>query len=253
LELTVLGSSGTWPPAGGATCGYLVRHEGFNLWLDAGTGTFANLQRHIEVKDLGAILITHGHSDHFVDMIPCFYALHYGHLGAPGIPFYSPKGFVDLAALLVSEDGRDVMRQTYAFNTLHPGDVLEIGPLRVTVYQMTHIGVESLGYRIEAGGAVFAYTGDTGPAPEVAELAHGADLFLAEATYQDDMGLRPFHMSATQAAEYAVGAGVGRLMLTHLLPGKDPDVSCAQAAAVYDGLVDVATQGQKIVIGRDPR
>jgi ribonuclease BN (tRNA processing enzyme) len=76
---------------------------------------------------------------------------------------------------------------------------------------------------------------------------------LAEATYQDDMGLRPFHMSATQAAEYAVGAGVGRLMLTHLLPGKDPDVSCAQAAAVYDGPIDVATQGQKIVIGRDPR
>ena len=247
----MLGSSGTWPPAGGATCGYLVSHDGFHLWLDAGTGTFANLQQYLEVKDISSILITHGHSDHFVDMIPCFYARHYGEMGGSGLPFYSPKGFVDLASLLVSEDGRDVMRQAYAFTTLHPGDVVEIGPLRVTAYRMTHIGVETLGYRIEASGAVLAYTGDTGPAPEVAELAHGADMFLAEATYQDHMTLRPFHLSATQAAEYAVGAGVGRLLLTHLLPGQDPDVSRDAAADVYKGPVDVATSGQKIAIGRD--
>jgi ribonuclease BN (tRNA processing enzyme) len=96
VELTVLGSSGTWPPGGGATCGYLVSHEGTVLWLDAGTGTFANLQLHMEVRDIAAIVITHGHPDHFVDVVPAFYARYYGGLGDSGLPFYCPEGFTNL-------------------------------------------------------------------------------------------------------------------------------------------------------------
>jgi ribonuclease BN (tRNA processing enzyme) len=249
VELTVLGTSGTWPPAGGATCGYLVSHEGTHMWVDAGTGTFANLQEHISVSEMSAILITHGHPDHFVDMLPCFYARHYGGLGPPNLPFFSPKGFVDLAALLVSEDGRDVMRQAYAFNTVHPRDVFEVGPFRVTVFEMTHIGVESLGFRIEADGAVLAYTGDSGPSPEVVELARDADVFLAEATYQDHMKLLPFHMSAAQAGEHATAANVGRLLLTHILPGADREVSRAEGAATFHGEVDVVAEGEKITVG----
>jgi ribonuclease BN (tRNA processing enzyme) len=249
VELTVLGTSGTWPPAGGATCGYLVSHDGTHLWVDAGTGTFANLQEHIAIADMSAILITHGHPDHFVDMLPCFYARHYGGLGPGGLPFYSPKGFVDLAALLVSEDGRDVMRQAYAFTTVHPRDVFEVGPFRVTAFKMTHVGVEALGFRIEAGGAILAYTGDTGPSPEVVEMARGADVFLAEATYQEHMKLLPFHLSAAQAGEHATAAGVGRLLLTHILPGADRDLSRREAAATFAGDVDLALEGQKIHIG----
>jgi ribonuclease BN (tRNA processing enzyme) len=70
MELTVLGTAGTWPPAGGATCGFLVSHEGTNIWLDAGTGTFARLQEHIGIDDVAAIVVSHGHTDHFIDVIP---------------------------------------------------------------------------------------------------------------------------------------------------------------------------------------
>jgi ribonuclease BN (tRNA processing enzyme) len=250
MELTVLGSWGTWPPAGGACCGYLLSHDGFHMWLDAGTGTFANLQEHIAIEDMGAIVISHGHPDHFVDMLPCFYARHYGELGPPGLPFYSPKGFVDLASLLVSEDGSDVMRKAYAFNTLHPRDEFDVGPFHVKAFRMTHVGVEALGYRIDADGVVLGYTGDTGPSPEVVEMAQGADVFLAEATYQDAMTLRPFHMSATQAGEHATLAGAGKLVLTHLMPGADMDVSREEAASSFEGEVDVAIEGMKIRIGR---
>ena len=133
------------------------------------------------------MLITHGHADHFVDVIPAFYARHYGDLGRARPPFYSPDGFIEgIAALLVSgerpqRDGRGVRlphRPTPAMSS-------SVGPFRVTTFEMTHIGVNSLGYRIEAGGAVLAYTGDTGPCDEVIELARDADLFLCEATYQD--------------------------------------------------------------------
>ena len=52
MELIVLGAAGTWPPPGGANCGYLLRHEGTHVWIDAGTGTFANLQEHVGVGEI---------------------------------------------------------------------------------------------------------------------------------------------------------------------------------------------------------
>jgi ribonuclease BN (tRNA processing enzyme) len=249
VELTVLGSSGTWPPAGGATCGYLVSHEGTHIWLDAGTGTFANLQRHVAIGDIAAIMITHGHPDHFMDVVPAFYARHYGGLGDPGLPFYSPEGFTNLLSLLVSEDGRDVMAQAYSFRTLVGGDRVQIGPFDVRAFEMSHVGVNALGYRIEAGGVVFAYTGDTGPSDAVVEMAHDADALMAEASYQDASNLLPFHLSARQAAEHAKAAGVGRLLLTHILPTLDPEVSLAEARSAFDGTVEVAEEGMITVIG----
>jgi ribonuclease BN (tRNA processing enzyme) len=249
VELTVLGSSGTWPPGGGATCGYLVSHEGTVLWLDAGTGTFANLQLHMEVRDIAAIMITHGHPDHFVDVVPAFYARYYGGLGDSGLPFYCPEGFTNLISLLVSEDGRDVMGEAYAFTTLTDGDRVQVGPLDIRAFEMAHVGVKALGYRIEAGGVVFAYTGDTGPSDAVIELARDADVLMAEASYQDDSTLLPFHLSARQAAEHAKAAGVGRLLLTHILPTLDPAVSLAEARSAFDGPVEIADLGMITEIG----
>ena len=249
MELTVLGSAGTWPPAGGATCGYLVSHEGSHLWLDAGTGTFANLQQHIEVRDISAIVISHGHPDHFVDVVPAFYARHYGGLGDPGLPFYSPQGFTNLLSLLVSEDGRDVMGQAYTFTTLVHGDRVQVGPFDIRAYEMRHVGVEALGYRIQAGNAVLAYTGDTGPCDAVVEMARDADVLMAEATYQDASNVLPFHLSARQAAEHAKAAGAGRLLLTHIQPTLDAAVSLAEARSEFDGPVELAEQGMVTVIG----
>ena len=249
MELTVLGSSGTWPPAGGATCGYLVSHDGVHLWLDAGTGTFANLQRHVAIGDIAAIVITHGHPDHFVDVVPAFYARHYGGLGDPGLPFYSPEGFTNLLSLLVSEDGFDVMGQAYAFTKVHDDDRFRIGPFDIRAFEMAHVGVGALGYRIEADGVVLAYTGDTGPGDMVVELARDADVFMAEASYQDSSNLLPFHLSARQAAEHAKAAGAGRLLLTHILPTLDPAVSLVEARSAFDGPVEIAEQGMITGIG----
>ena len=110
MELTVLGSSGTWPNADTATSGYLVQHDGFNLWMDAGTGTLANLQQHIDIPDLDAIVISHEHPDHFVDLYPAFYAWHYGELGEPGLPVFVPTDFSQRLADLVSIDSQVAMR-----------------------------------------------------------------------------------------------------------------------------------------------
>ncbi|MGZ8583151.1 MAG: MBL fold metallo-hydrolase [Actinomycetota bacterium] len=248
MELTVLGSAGTWPGPGGATCGHLLSHEGTHVWLDAGTGTFARLQEFIGIDDIAAIVITHGHTDHFIDVIPAFYARHYGGMGAPNLPFYSPDGFVEGMTVLTSENGRNVMAEAYDFRTVHGGDVFDVGSIRFTTFQMTHIGVNAVGYRIEAGGAVLAYTGDSGPCDEVIEMARDADLFVAEATYQDASSQAFFHMSATQAAQHAKAAAAKRLMLTHILPTLDREVSRDEAAAAFDGVIDLAEDGTTVEI-----
>jgi len=249
VRLTVLGSQGTWPGANRECCGYLVSAEGYHLWLDAGTGTFSRLQEHLPVGDLGSMVISHGHADHFLDIIPAFYARHYGGLGEPGLPFYSPPGFTDLAALLVSEGGRNVMAEAYDFNVATPGSDFELGPFRVAPYEMTHIGVPSLGYRIEADGKVLAYTGDTGPCDNAVDLARDADLLLCEATYQNESTLTYFHLSALQAAELSQAAGAHRLILTHITPNLDPGLSLEEAAEGYDGAIDAAVPDAVFEVG----
>lgn len=250
MELTVLGASGTWPSEGTATSGYLVRHEGFNLYLDAGSGTLANLQRHIAVSEIHGILISHEHPDHFVDLYPTFYARHYGALGPPGLPLYAPVGFAAKLEGLLSEDGRQAMRRAFAWHELEPGEGFELGPFRVRTELMAHLGLPALGFRLEAGVAALAYTGDTGPTAAIEKLAAGADVLVSEATWQDGDELLPFHLSARQAGEHAARAGAGRLVLTHIWPTVDRERSREQAADGFGGPVEVAVEGLRLEVCR---
>ena len=204
--------------------------------MDAGTGTFARLQQVVGVDDVGAMLITHGHPDHFVDIIPTFYARHYGRLGAPGLPFWSPGGFTDIAASLVSENGRNVMAEAFDFRTAVAGEVFELGPFRITpVRDAAHrcllARVPDRGGRGRA--RVHGRHGTVRRRP--IELGRDADLFLCEATYQNASKLYPFHLSAAQAGEVATAAGVDHLVLTHLTPELDHRISIREAAETFAG------------------
>jgi ribonuclease BN (tRNA processing enzyme) len=249
MDVTVLGAGGTWPAPGGATSGYLVRHDGFCLWIDAGTGTLSRLQQHIALSEVDTVLVTHGHPDHFVDLYPAFYARYYGQLGTPGLPLYAPSDFFGHFAELVSDDSRDLLRVCYSVRDADAGEAFEAGPFRIVPFEMTHVGVRSLGYRIEVGGSTLAYTGDTGPSDEVVKLASGADLFVCEATWQDGMDLLPFHMSARQAGEHATRAGVARLVLTHLWPSHDREAALDQGKEAFDGPTELAREDMHIEVG----
>jgi ribonuclease BN (tRNA processing enzyme) len=249
VKLIVLGASGTWPNPGSATSGYLVQHDGFNLWVDAGTGTLANLQRHIDLGEIHGVVISHEHPDHFVDLYPCFYARHYGEIGEPGLPVFVPTQFTQKLADVVSIDSQVVMRRAFAFTEVAPGESFEVGPFRVKTEPMAHLGIPALGFRMNVDGAVFAYTGDTGPTHHVEEIARDADLLLTEATWQDRDDLLPFHLSSRQAAIHARHAGTARLVLTHIWPTLDKEVSRLQAAEEFDGQVDLAAEGATFEVG----
>jgi ribonuclease BN (tRNA processing enzyme) len=250
MRLVVLGASGTWPNPDTATSGYLVQQDGFNLWMDAGTGTLSNLQQHIKLAQIDAIVISHEHPDHFVDLYPAFYAWHYGELGEPGLPVFVPTDFTQTLADVVSIDSQIAMRSAFSFTEVAPGESFEVGPYRVRTEPMAHLGLPALGFRIHSDDTVLAYTGDSGPTHHVKELARDADLFLSEATWQDREDLLPFHMSARQAAIQAREAGAGRLVLTHIWPTLDREVSRQQAAEEFSGPIDAATEGMTLEVGR---
>jgi ribonuclease BN (tRNA processing enzyme) len=249
VELIVLGANGTWPQEGGALSGYLLRQDGFNLWMDCGSGTMANLQKYIGISDVDAMIITHEHADHCVDVYPLFYARYYAGQGANGMPLYIPKGFGSRLNGLLSDESIEAFRVGFDVREVEPGDDFEVGPFRVKARGMSHLGLPALGFRLENDGTALSYTGDTGPTHELVELARESDVLLAESTYQDGDELSSFHLSSRQAAEHAREAEVGRLVLTHILPTHDKGESIRQAREAFDGPVDAAVEGFTVEVG----
>jgi ribonuclease BN (tRNA processing enzyme) len=250
MELVVLGAHGTWPKPGGATSGYLLRHDGFTLWLDLGTGTMANLQRHVGLFDVGAVVISHAHPDHLVDLFPYFYARHFSPERPVGTPLFCPPRVLDRVMALIGEDTPSEVAESFALTEINPGEGFEAGPFRVTTAPMAH-PVPTIGLRVETeGGATLAYTADTGPTKELVPMARGADVLLSEASWQEDGRQRtPIHLTGRQAGEAARDAGVDTLILTHIWPTLDRSRSAGEAAEAFPGEIVLAEEGMVREVG----
>ena len=247
MRMTVLGGCGAWPAAGRACSGYLVEHDGFRLLVDPG---YATLPRLLEVEaaaGVDAVLISHGHPDHCADLHPLLRARALGDEPTPALPVHALPGAVDR---VLSLDGSGALDRAVAVRTFTTDERFEIGPFQVDTLALPHF-VANAGLRLSAGGRVLAYTGDTGPSPDVVALARAADLFLAEATFPEVMPAdsASYLSTALQAGGYATGAGVGRLLLTPLWPGTDPEVTEAAARRSWAGEVAVAREGMVVDLG----
>jgi ribonuclease BN (tRNA processing enzyme) len=238
VELVVLGSGGGWAKPGGAACGYLVRHDGFNLWVDAGTGTMANLQEHVDLLEVDAVAISHRHFDHFLDLYPFFLSLVFHPDRPRKLPLFAPPGMFEHALQL-----EDDLTKVFEPRVVQPGSTFEAGPVRVRTALMRH-QVPTLGMRIEADGRALAYSGDTGPTDELVELARGADVLVAEATWiQRGDGWDFIHMTAEEAGHAGRRAGVGRLLLTHIWPTNDRGAVQELAGDAFGAPVMLADKG----------
>ncbi len=244
MRLTVIGCSGSFPgPDSPASC-YLVEAEGFALLLDLGNGALGPLQRHIGLYDIGAVLLSHLHADHCLDLCGYWVARRYAPDGPkPRIPVYGPCGVAERMARAYDLEPEPGMNEAFDFHTLRRG-VFEVGPFRVTAAPVSH-PVEAFGFRVEHGGVSIAYSGDTGECDALVDLAAGADLLLAEASFLDKPGLpTDLHLTARQAGEHAARARARRLVLTHLVPWNDAASTLAEAkASGFRGDIELAYQG----------
>ena len=247
MRFTVLGGCGAWPEAGQACSGFLVEQDGFRLLVDVGYATVPRLCEFLAPDQVDAVFISHGHPDHCADLNPLLRARALREDPAPPLPVYAPPGALD-AVLALDRPG--MLDDGYVLHELTIGDSLDIGPFYARTRLLPH-WMPNAGVRLAAGGSVIAYTGDTGPAPEIADLARGADLLVAEATYVDRVpeDSQPYMSSARLAGQHAARAGAGQLMLTHLQPGTDHETARTAASAGYGGAVSVAIAGLALTVG----
>ena len=250
FELIVLGANGTFPTDQGATTGFLLRADGAAIWIDAGTGTFGNLQRYVSFFEIDALVLSHLHLDHIMDVYPLYYALRYSPdtKGPIGLPVYAPPGAEAFLGRILSDEGCD-FDGYLKFTDLQAGDKIELGPFRFGFVKSRH-PIETMAMRIETETGSLAYTSDSAPSDDLVELARGVDLLVAEASLQQPVEkLAEVHMTAEEAGQLAAKADVGRLVLTHLTPGLDPKISIKQAARHYPGEILLAADNVRFEVG----
>lgn len=241
MRLTVLGGAGGYPPASGACSGYLIEHDGFRLLVDPGYAIVPRLLGIVAAGAIDAVLVSHGHPDHVADLNPLLRARLMQDDEAPPLPAYA---LPDALGPVLALDQIRALQGACDLREFAAGDAFQIGPFAIESRPLPH-SIPNAGVRISIGGTSMTYTGDAGPSDDLVELADGTGLLLAEATYAEAVpsGNAGVLNSALEVGRQAHRARAARLMLTHLLPGTDPDTSRAAAARSFDGPISVARPG----------
>jgi ribonuclease BN (tRNA processing enzyme) len=258
-RVVVLGSCGAWPEPGRACSGFVLEYGGARIVIDLGYGTLPRLLTLLgssSADGIDAVIVTHAHPDHMVDLHGLLRARWYPRRSAAPIPLYAPEPV--LARLIsLEDDGADVVRGAFDWQPL-PAPPRQIGPLRLESMSLPHY-LPNAGVRLSAPGLAVAYTGDTGVDPGLAELGRGADLFIVDATDRWQRPAAPaapgaaqgpaLNLTAREAGQAAAAAGARRLLLTHFWPDNDRQASRAAAAAVFGGEVLIAEEGLEVQLG----
>lgn len=242
LQLTVLGSAGSHTGVGRLCSGYLVQAEGASVLLDAGNGSTANLQRYLPFRELDAVVISHRHIDHCVDLIGCFYALRFDpSFEGRRLPLHAAPEVHDALTGLLSTDSAMSFGEVFDHRQVDHGDRVQVGPLALSFIRNIH-PPPTVATRIEVAGRTLVYSADTAGGDDLIEHARGADLFLCEATWAGDAADWPpgIHLTARDAGTVATRAEVGRLVLTHIAGGTDRAQVLREARETFDGPIELA-------------
>lgn len=243
MKVTVLGSSASYTGAGQACSGYLVEHGDTKVLMDCGNGVIANLCEITDPATLDAVVITHGHPDHFLDLYALQALLRYAPQGpAPPLVLWMPEGLFGQMGCLLSERGRVELAEAFIVHELIAGQVVRIGSLAITPLPVDHTE-DTFALSVESpAGVKVCYTSDTKAGDAVLGAARGADLLIAEATMPEEYIGRAPHLTAREAAEVARDAGVGRLVLTHIWPTNDRERMLRDAIEVFGPNTSIARE-----------
>ena len=220
--------------------------------LDLGHGAFGALQRHCDPADVDAIVISHLHADHCIDLTAYIVALRYGGEGYrlrgrdKRIPLVGVPGTRDRLEAAYDPLARKLgLHELFSFAT--PTQA-EFGPFALSYAPMNH-PTPTNGVRVTYGGRSLVYSADTGESAELVTLAEGADVLLCEASVAPDEEFVPdLHLTGRMAGEHADKAGVERLIVTHVPPWNSRQVAADEAARAFDGTIDIATPGAQFTV-----
>jgi ribonuclease BN (tRNA processing enzyme) len=259
MRLTVLGKSPAWQDAGGACSGYLVEEGDTTILIDCGNGVFAKLRERVDYVDVDAVVVSHLHADHFLDLVPFAYALTYAPRQQP-VPvdrwpgtddparpeLHAPHGARETFRRVVGAWGNeDLIEKAFDLREYDEADELAIGPLKVNFQGVPHFtDTYAMCLTSSNGAGRIVYGADCRPTDALTEFASGSDLMLIEATLPrpERTGERG-HLTPREAGEHGRAAGVKRLVLTHISDELDSDWACEEAKSGFEGPVEMAREG----------
>ena len=254
----MLGKSPAWQDADGACSGYLVEEGATCLLVDCGSGVFSKLRRFRDYVDVDAIVITHMHADHFLDLIPFACALTYAPrrqpvaverragIDTPACPrLLVPAGATEVLRTIASAGGQPyLLDQAFAMTEYDTAATLAIGALNVRFQPVPHfLPSNAIQVCCQAGGR-FTFGADHGPTDALDGFADDSDLLILEATLPRPEREGPRgHLTPGEAGEHAARCNAGRLVLTHISDELDWDWALAEARRWFAGPVEVAREG----------
>jgi ribonuclease BN (tRNA processing enzyme) len=249
VRLTVLGKSPSWQDSDGACSGYLAELGELALLIDCGNSVFAKLRRHAAYERVEAVVISHVHADHVLDLVPFAYALTYGpRLRSSPPQLHVPPGGRDALRRLCGSWGSETLiDDAFELSEYAPAAELAIGSARLRFQALPHY-VPSHAVELRAAGAAarLVISADCGPNEALATFASGAELLVIESTLLDpdppDEG-PPGHLTAEQAGAIGRAAGVKRLVLTHFSDQLDREALRARARASFERDIELAAEG----------
>ena len=259
MRLTVLGKSPSWQDADGACSGYLLEDGETCVLVDCGNGVFSKLRRFRDYTRVDAVVISHLHADHFLDLIPYSYALTYAPRQQP-VPVHRwpgtehpakpqlivPPGATEMFRRVVGAWGNeDLIENAFHMEEYAVDDRPRVGPLEFSFREVPHF-TQTFAIRVKSDttGGELAYGADSRPSEEVVDFARDADLLLIEATLPrpERTGMRG-HLTPREAGEHARAAGAKKVVITHISDELDQLWAQTEAREGFGGPVEIAREG----------
>jgi ribonuclease BN (tRNA processing enzyme) len=255
LNIIALGTSGTYPRYGRACSGFLFADDPTFVLVDIGTGVLSNLFRYIDPSRLSAIIVTHLHPDHVLDLYPLRYYLQYSSNRQRKIPVYANSKASDVLHDFNPDDNNgEFLKTVFDFFEVEKIDsrdckgCLTIGSLRFYFAPTKHL-IKTYAVLCDTPeGKRIGYTSDTSYDENLIEFFKGCDILISEAAYQGKVGKENLHMTAFEAGKLARECGVKRLYLTHIWPELDPKISKAEAEKAFGSEVVILKEHMVIEI-----
>jgi ribonuclease BN (tRNA processing enzyme) len=267
VAVQVLGSGGPELQDKRASSSYLIWENGqARVLVDAGGGSALRFgESGAQMSQLDAILFSHFHVDHSGDFAALIKSSWFEDRKRP-LPIYGPAGnnfmpstteFVSdffgekgayryLSELLVADEQGSYKMQPHTVDgTATPVLAFRSGDLAAYSAKVIHGGFPALAWRVEIGGKVIAFSGDTnGDGPGLPKIAANADLFIAHNAVPEGVtGIeRNLHMPPSVIGQIAAQAHVKKLVVSHRMLrtlGKE-EQTLAEIRKVYAGPVEFA-------------
>jgi ribonuclease Z len=262
MKLTLCGTSAGPFTAKRACSGYILEADGHAIMLECGPGSVRNaLAAGVTLRDLEAIVISHIHEDHCLDLGALTLLSMYGRW--PKMPVvYGPPGIKDIATRLMTMHRANAVVPPLEIVEIDSSDEREVGGFVMRSEETKHaVELRAFSRRFTSGDHSVVFSGDTCPNPDVmVPLAKDADLLLHEAyslpgldryasggseeRYHRIMTHLPtIHSDVREVARIATDAGAARLVLTHILPTEDDAMMQSEAAGLYNGELTLGQDG----------